>query len=126
MMTSFESEMESPGLLGTVSGLAGKLVCGPGPFPPLPRYQDFWRMTMVRRVVNLRAAVAGGVLVLAPAPPAARAAQESGQARDAERAGDLAAIRRRIEEFLRVVSRGDAREVAGFWTDRGEYLRGDD
>jgi uncharacterized protein (TIGR02246 family) len=85
-------------------------------------------MTMVRQVVSLRAAVAGGVmiLVLAPAPPAARAAQETGQNRDAGRAGDPAAIRQRTEEFLRAVSKGDAREIAGFWTDRGEYLRDDD
>jgi uncharacterized protein (TIGR02246 family) len=85
-------------------------------------------MTMVRRVVNLRAAVAGGflVLALAPAPPAARAAQERGQARDAERAGDQAAILRRTQEFLRAVSRGEARDLAAFWTDRGEYARGDD
>jgi uncharacterized protein (TIGR02246 family) len=81
-------------------------------------------MTMVRRVVNLRAAVAGGflVLALAPAPPAVRAAQESGQARDA----DQAAIVRRTQEFLRAVSRGEARDLAAFWTERGEYVRGDD
>jgi hypothetical protein len=60
--------------------------------------------------VNLRAAVVGGflVLALAPALPAARAAQERGQARDAERAGDQAAILRRTQEFLRAVSRGEA------------------
>lgn len=83
---------------------------------------------MVRQVVNLRVAMAGGVLVLAlaSASPASRAAQERSQARDAERAGDQAAIRQRTEEFLRAFSKGDAREVAGFWTDRGEYLRGDD
>jgi uncharacterized protein (TIGR02246 family) len=85
-------------------------------------------MTMVRRVVNLRAAAVGGflVLVLAPTSPVARAAQESGQARDAERSGDQAAILRRTQEFLRVVSRGEARDLAAFWTDRGEYVRGDD
>jgi uncharacterized protein (TIGR02246 family) len=85
-------------------------------------------MTMVRAVVSLRAAVAGGILILvfAPAPPAARAAQETGQDRGTARADDLAAIRQRTEEFLKTVSKGDAHEVAGFWTDRGEYLRGDD
>jgi uncharacterized protein (TIGR02246 family) len=85
-------------------------------------------MTMVRPVVSLPAAVAGGVLILAlaPAPPAAWAAQETVQVRDTDRAGDLAAIRQRTEEFLKAVSKGDARELAGFWTDRGEYLRGDD
>jgi uncharacterized protein (TIGR02246 family) len=85
-------------------------------------------MTMVRRVVNLRAAVVGGclVLALAPALPAQRATQERGQARDAERAGDQAAIQRRTQEFLRAVSRADARALAAFWTDQGEYARGDD
>ena len=58
--------------------------------------------------------------------PAARAAQEGGQARDAEPAGDQADIQRRTEELIRAFSRGDARELAGFWTDRGEYLHGDD
>jgi uncharacterized protein (TIGR02246 family) len=85
-------------------------------------------MTMVRRIVSLRAAVAGGVLflALAPLPSAAWAAYESGQPPDAERAGDQAAIRQRTEEFIKAFCRGDAREVAGFWTDRGEYVRGDD
>jgi uncharacterized protein (TIGR02246 family) len=85
-------------------------------------------MTMIRPVVSLRAAVAGGLLLfaLAPALPAPRAAQDNGQARNADRAGDQAAIRQRTEEFLRAVARGEAREVAGFWTDRGEYLRADD
>jgi uncharacterized protein (TIGR02246 family) len=84
-------------------------------------------MTMVRQVVNLRAAVVGGALVLAlaPAPPAARAAQQSRQAQGAERASDQAAILRRTQEFLRAVSRGEARDLAAFWTDQGEYIRGD-
>jgi uncharacterized protein (TIGR02246 family) len=82
---------------------------------------------MVRRDVNLRTAVVGGflVLALAPAPPAARAAQERGQARGAERAGDQAAILRRTQEFLRAFSRGEARDLAAFWTDQGEYVRDD-
>src|SRR5262245_4305040 len=43
-----------------------------------------------------------------------------------ERAEDRAAIRKRTEEILKAAARADAKELAGFWTETGEYVRGDD
>jgi uncharacterized protein (TIGR02246 family) len=56
-------------------------------------------------------------------PPARRADDAPGQP---ERAEDRAALRKRTEEILKAAARADARELAGFWTETGEYVRGDD
>jgi uncharacterized protein (TIGR02246 family) len=44
----------------------------------------------------------------------------------ADRAEDRAALRKRTEEILKVAAKADAKELAGFWTETGEYVRGDD
>src|SRR5262245_37834374 len=56
-------------------------------------------------------------------PPAARGDDPPGQP---DRAEDRAALRKRTEEILKAASRKDARELAAFWTETGEYMRGDD
>jgi uncharacterized protein (TIGR02246 family) len=43
-----------------------------------------------------------------------------------DRAEDRAALRKRTEEMLKAAARADAKELAGFWTETGEYVRGDD
>src|SRR5262245_27456899 len=85
---------------------------------------------MTRRTVIPRAAVAAGALLLAAAfvlprlaPPAARGDDPP---KESERAEDQAAVRKRTEDLLKAVAKGDAKELAAFWTDTGEYLRGDD
>jgi uncharacterized protein (TIGR02246 family) len=85
---------------------------------------------MIRRIATPWTVVAGGVLLLAvffllprPAAPAARGADEP---REPDRADDQAAVRKRTEAFLQALARGNAGEVAGFWTAAGEYRHGDD
>jgi uncharacterized protein (TIGR02246 family) len=56
-------------------------------------------------------------------PPAAR---RDNTAEQPDRAEDRAALRKRTEEMLKAAGRADARELAGFWTETGEYMRGDD
>jgi uncharacterized protein (TIGR02246 family) len=56
-------------------------------------------------------------------PPAAR---RDHPAEQSDRAEDRAAIRKRTEELLKTAGRADARELAGFWTETGEYVRGDE
>jgi uncharacterized protein (TIGR02246 family) len=41
-----------------------------------------------------------------------------------DRPADQAAVRIRTEEFLKALAKGDATEVAAFWTTTGEYVRG--
>jgi uncharacterized protein (TIGR02246 family) len=43
----------------------------------------------------------------------------------AERQADEAALKQRTADFVDAVESGDAKEVAGFWTDEGEYTAGD-
>jgi uncharacterized protein (TIGR02246 family) len=43
----------------------------------------------------------------------------------AERQADEAALKQRTAAFVDAVESGDAKEVAGFWTDEGEYTGGD-
>src|SRR5262245_29497412 len=43
-----------------------------------------------------------------------------------DRVEDRAAIGKRVEEILKTAARADARELARFWTETGEYVRGDD
>src|SRR5215468_9823659 len=56
-------------------------------------------------------------------PPPARGDDPPGQP---ERAKDRAALRKRTEELLKAAAKADAKELAGFWTETGEYMRGDD
>ena len=57
------------------------------------------------------------------APPAARGDDSPAQP---ERAEDRAALRKRTEEILKAADKADAKALAGFWTETGEYVRGDD
>jgi uncharacterized protein (TIGR02246 family) len=57
------------------------------------------------------------------APPAAREDKPAGPT---DRAEDRAALRKRTEEVLKAADRADAKELAAFWTETGEYMRGDD
>jgi uncharacterized protein (TIGR02246 family) len=84
---------------------------------------------MIRRLRESWSVVAGGVLLLAvfvlqphATPPAARGAD---QPREPDRADDQAAVRKRTEAFLEALPRGDAKEVAAFWTATGEYMHGE-
>jgi uncharacterized protein (TIGR02246 family) len=86
--------------------------------------------SMIRRITQSWAAVAGGVLLLAvffvlprPTAPAARGADQTGEP---DRADDQAAVRKRTEALIQALAKGDAREVAAFWTATGEYMRGDE
>ena len=74
---------------------------------------------MIRRIPTLCAAV-GATLLLGLSLPPARGDEES------DRAADRAAVRARTQEFLKALAKGDAGEVAGFWTATGEYARGGD
>jgi len=74
---------------------------------------------MNRRIPTLCAAV-GATLLLGLALPPAR-----GDDKEPDRAADQAAVRARTQEFLKVLAKGDAKEVAAFWTATGEYVRGD-
>src|SRR5262245_55470292 len=49
-----------------------------------------------------------------------------GQDKQVDRPGDQAAVSARLQEFLKALAKGDAREVASFWTNNGEYARGND
>src|SRR5262245_57879669 len=57
------------------------------------------------------------------APPAARGDDQAGQP---ERAEDRAALRKRTEEILKAAANADAKQLAGYWTETGEYVLGDD
>jgi uncharacterized protein (TIGR02246 family) len=63
---------------------------------------------------------AGGGLGLAhhgqPGKPAERAADKD------DRAADRAAIHKTFEQLLLALGKGDAKAVAAFWTDSGEYV----
>jgi uncharacterized protein (TIGR02246 family) len=54
------------------------------------------------------------------------AAREEAPAGPTDRADDRAALRKRTEEILKAADRADAKELAAFWTETGEYVRGDD
>jgi uncharacterized protein (TIGR02246 family) len=74
---------------------------------------------MLRRIPSLCAAI-GATLLLGPALMLAR-----GDDKEPDRAADQAAVRVRTQEFLKALAKGDAKEVAAFWTTTGEYARGD-
>jgi uncharacterized protein (TIGR02246 family) len=73
---------------------------------------------MIRRIPPLCAV--GATLLLGLALPPARGDDE-----EPDRAADKAAVRARTQEFLKALAKGDAKEVAGFWTATGEYARGE-
>ena len=75
---------------------------------------------MIRRIPTLCAAV-GAALLLGLALPPARGDDE-----EPDRAADQAAVRARTQEFLKALAKGDARQVAAFWSATGEYARGED
>jgi uncharacterized protein (TIGR02246 family) len=75
---------------------------------------------MIRRIPT-RCAAVGATLLLGLALPPAR-----GDDAEPDRAADRAAVRARTQEFLKALAKGDAREVAAFWTATGEYARGGD
>jgi uncharacterized protein (TIGR02246 family) len=75
---------------------------------------------MIRRIPTLCAAVGAVILLSLALPPA------GGDDEEADRAADKAAVRARGEEFLKALAKGDAKEVAAFWTATGEYVRGAD
>jgi hypothetical protein len=56
-------------------------------------------------------------------PPPARKDEPSEQAKRTE---DRAALRKRTEDLLKAASKANAKELAAFWTETGEYQRGDD
>jgi uncharacterized protein (TIGR02246 family) len=74
---------------------------------------------MIQRM-STRCAVVGAALLLAFALTPVR-----GDDPEPDRAADQAAVRARTREFLDALAKGDAREMASFWTASGEYLRGD-
>jgi uncharacterized protein (TIGR02246 family) len=75
---------------------------------------------MIRRFPTLCVAL-GATLFLGLALPPVR-----GDDQEPDRAADQAAVRVRTQEFLKALAKGDAREVAAFWTTTGEYARGGD
>jgi uncharacterized protein (TIGR02246 family) len=75
---------------------------------------------MIRTISSLCAAL-GATLLLGLSLPPARCDDK-----EPERAADAAAVRARTQEFLKALAKGDAREVAYFWTNTGEYVRDGD
>jgi uncharacterized protein (TIGR02246 family) len=74
---------------------------------------------MIRWIPTVCAAV-GATLVLGLAQR-----QDRGDDKEPDRPADKAAVRQRTEEFLKAVAKGDARELAAFWTPIGEYVHGE-
>jgi uncharacterized protein (TIGR02246 family) len=71
---------------------------------------------------------AGGVLAVLVAFPMAgfrSAAQEQAKPKETKRGDDEAGIRKATAEFIQAVEKGDARAVAAFWTENGEYIEED-
>src|SRR5262245_55688957 len=78
---------------------------------------------MLQRMAIVRVAVLcllAGVLALVQSDRAVAQSKEN------ERADDQAAIRKRTQEFLDTLAKGEAKAVAAFWTDSGEYVHGDE
>jgi uncharacterized protein (TIGR02246 family) len=85
---------------------------------PIPTERIPWRCFMTQRHA-LRFAAVSPMLFLLALPLLRGAAQEP------ERAADQAAVRSRMQDFLKTLAKRDAKEVAPFWTATGEYSRGD-
>jgi uncharacterized protein (TIGR02246 family) len=75
---------------------------------------------MIRRIPTLCAALGATLLLGLALPPA------GGEDEEPDRAADQTAVRDRTQEFLYALAKGDAKEVAAFWTASGEYDRGSD
>jgi uncharacterized protein (TIGR02246 family) len=60
-----------------------------------------------------------------PQPAKAPPAKADADARDTKRGDDEAAVRKASADFIQAVEKGDAKAVAAFWTEDGEYI-GDD
>jgi uncharacterized protein (TIGR02246 family) len=75
---------------------------------------------MIRRIASVCAALGATLLLGLTLPPA------RGDDKEPDRAADEAAVRVRTQEFLKALAKGDAREVAAFWTNSGEYVRDGD
>jgi uncharacterized protein (TIGR02246 family) len=75
---------------------------------------------MIRRIPTLCAALGATLLLGLALPPA------GGKDEEPDRAADQAAVRDRTQEFLKALAKGDAKELAAFWTATGEYARGSD
>ena len=58
------------------------------------------------------------------APPA-KEADDAKDTKDAKRADDDAAVRKVTADFIKAVEKGDAKAVAAFWTEDGEYIDDD-
>jgi uncharacterized protein (TIGR02246 family) len=58
-------------------------------------------------------------------PAKALPAKASAEAADPKHAEDDAAIRKGAEAFLKAFEKGDAKAVAAFWTEEGEYISDD-
>jgi uncharacterized protein (TIGR02246 family) len=77
------------------------------------------------------AAAAGWLVPRGQAPNLVRAAEEPKAAPDAKdatepkRKADEEAIRKTTADFVKAVEKGDAKAVAAFWTEEGEYIDGE-
>jgi uncharacterized protein (TIGR02246 family) len=60
-----------------------------------------------------------------PQPDKAPPAKEAADAKDTKRPDDEAAIRKMTADFAKAVEKGDAKAVAAFWTEEGEYIDDD-
>jgi uncharacterized protein (TIGR02246 family) len=70
-----------------------------------------------------RPSAAGGPAGAEPVPRAEAAAQKGGD-KDPH-AADRAALRKTMQSFIKAFESGDAKAVAGHWTDEGEYVADD-
>jgi uncharacterized protein (TIGR02246 family) len=75
---------------------------------------------MIRRISTQCAVVGATLLLVLALPPA------WGDDEEPDRSADKAAVRARTQEFLKALAKGDAKEVAAFWSATGEYMRGGD
>jgi uncharacterized protein (TIGR02246 family) len=74
---------------------------------------------MNRKIPTLCATLGATLLLGLALSPVGGEDQESDRA-------DQAAVRGRTQEFLMALAKGDAKELAAFWTATGEYARGSD
>src|SRR6516162_7873940 len=84
-----------------------------------PEELPFTRCPMRRWIPTMCAAL-GALLLVGLAQR-----QDLGDNKEPDRSADQAAVRARTLEFLKALAKGDAAELAAFWTPTGEYLRGE-